>query len=291
MSRHPKTEVAAINIRIPVEKDRDYVSLISQLAELRLGVKVYGDSYVAISFFDPDTGLGAFSKYTEIDIDGDWFDLEDFELAAPEKIDEIFIPENLRPNHAAFYFKLDAGLHVLTFEKYSDSKSLSTRSVEKYFGEVLSGTEIVQNYGIVEADIVKSYGEVERILALPNLKEIRLLIRRPNPDDVSGSLAKVIEDRLREQNGEEYEEVLKSKDDGLLPNDRTKSLAQVAAENGQVKAKSIVNGVLTEHDTSEAPLTEVLKYDPEAETTLGVFHALSARLMAIIRGKREELGE
>ena len=33
-----------------------------------------------------------FSKYSEIDIDGDWFDLEDFGPAGPDKIDEVSIP-------------------------------------------------------------------------------------------------------------------------------------------------------------------------------------------------------
>ena len=291
MSRHRKTEVAALNIRIPIDYKRDYGALLEDLRSLRRGVRVFGDSYVAVSFYDSKTKTGTFSKYTEIDIDGDWFDLEDFGIAKPSRIEEIFIPDSLRPNHAAFYFKLDIDLHVITFEKYSESKSLSTRSLEKYFQEILGEESIVEKYGLVESDIVKNYGEVERILALPDLKEIRLTIRRPNQDDISGSLAKIIEDRLHEQNGEEYEEIIRSRDDGLKPNDRTKVLAQIAAENGQVRAKSVVNGILTDHDTSEVPLTEASKYSADEETAMTVFSRLSAKLLVLIKGKRAEIGE
>lgn len=289
MARKPKTEVAAINIRIPSNKERDYTRLLATLAELKRGIRVYGDSYVAISFFDTETGFGAFSKYTEIDIDGDWFDLEDFDAATPEKLDEIFIPENLRPNHAAFYFKLDSELHVISFESYSDSKSLSARSVERYFREIVEDAAVLEAFGIVEADVVKSYNEVERLLALPDLRELRIVIRRPNEDDLSGGWAKIVEDRLAEQNGEEYEEALKSKDDGLKPNERTTKLAQVAAENGQVKAKSIVNGVLVEQDTSEKPLTEVTQYDKDQDSTRSVFDRLSDLIFGKIREARESL--
>lgn len=290
MPRRAKTEVSAVNIRIQADHTRNYTALLESLARLKVGVKVFGDTYVAISSFDGSTGEGILSKYTEIDIDGDWFDIEDFDVATPDKIQDVSIPDNLRPNYAAFYFKVDPDLHVLAFETYSDSKGLSSRSVERYFREILSRSEIVENFGRIEADVVKNYSEIEKILHLPYLRELRLIIRRPNPDDVSGDLAAKIEERLREQNGEEYEEALKSKDeDGLRPNSRTKRLSLVAAENGQVAAKSIVNGVLVSHDTTEKPLKEVETFSRDETEAKFVFLTLADRIYNQIRRSRDRV--
>ncbi|SMX34389.1 DUF4747 family protein [Actibacterium lipolyticum] len=287
MPRPSKIEVSAINLRIPADKPRNYSDLIKRIFDKRVAVKVYGDSFVAITQYNAKSGLGVFSKYSEIDIDGDWFDIEDFGPADPEKVDEVSIPETLRPNFSAFYFELDDESHVLSFESYSESKGLSARSVERYFKEALSDDAIIEEFGWVEADVVKSYGEVERIINLPNLKELRIVIRRPNPDDLSGDFAARIEERLREQNGEEYEEVTRSKDtDGLKPNERTKKLAIVGAENGEVSGKSIVNGVQVPHTTKEKPEKIVDTYNKEEVDTRTMFRKLAGRMIESIKQRR-----
>lgn len=289
MARSPKLEVAAVNVRIPETHDRDYAALLQSLADLRRGVRVYGDSYLAISNFDSEKNVGVFSKYTEIDIDGDWFDLDDFDTAGPEKIDEINIPESLKPNHSQFFFELSPELHVIAFSSYSSSKGLSSRSVERYFAEALRWGEVADKFGKVESDIVKSYGEVDRILELPELKQLHLIIRRPNSDDIGRSLADIIEERLREQNADQYEESLTATGaSDLDPNERTKKLAHVAAENGQVHAKSIVNGVLVPQNTEESPLTEHTIYDPDLGE-LPVFQGLAKTIFAKIEEARKAL--
>lgn len=289
MARDPKIEVSAVNIRIPESHERDYGGLLALIASLQRGVRVYGETYLAISFYDPAENIGVISKYTEIDIDGEWFDLDDFDTATPERVGEIKIPESLKPNHSQFLFSLDADLHVVAFSTYADSKGLSSRSVEKYFKEILLADEVAARFGRVEADIVKSYEAVERILSLPDLKELRLIIRRPNSDDIGGGLARVIEERLREQNADEYEEILKAKgQNSLEPNKRTEDLAVVAAENGQVRGKSLVNGVMTEADTTDRPLTEGTTYKPD-QPELAMFRVIAAKVYQQITRARASL--
>lgn len=290
MPRPSKIEVSAINLRIPADKPRDYSDLIKKIFDKRVAVKVFGNSFVAITQYQKDSGMGVFSKYSEIDIDGDWFDLEDFGPAGPDKLDEVSIPETLRPNLSAFYFSLDEGSHVLTFESYSESKGLSARSIEKFFKAALIRADILNEFGRVEADIIKSFGEVERIINLPNLKELKIVIRRPNSDDVSGDLASAIEERLREQNGEEYEEVTRSKDnDGLKPNERTKKLAFVGAENGEVSGKSIVNGVQVPHTTKEKPEKIVDTYNKDDVDTRTIFGRLAEQMVKAIKQRRASM--
>lgn len=62
------------------------------------------------------------AKFTEIDIDGDWFDLDAFDTATPEMVEGIDIPTALRPNLSQFYFIVEPTDHVVVFETYSDSR-------------------------------------------------------------------------------------------------------------------------------------------------------------------------
>ena len=289
MARDSKTEVAAINLRIPSDANRDYVGLIILLASLRRGVRVHGDTFVAIQSFNEATRIGTFSKYTEIDIGGDWFNLEKFSPASAEDKSSINIPDKLRPNHAAFYFKINNDLHTLAFELYSDSKGLSTRSVEQYFKYSLKWKEISSQFGDVQADIIKSYDEAESLLSLPKLKEIRFTIKRPNPDDIDNGLANFIEGILHEQNADEYEEVIKSRDkDSILPNDRSFKLAKVASENGKFSVKNLENGVLTTHSTDEIPLKEVVKHKSD-ESALNIFVRMAGDIFEKVRSARAQV--
>lgn len=291
MARPPKLEVSAINLRIATDEDRNYEKLVEHLVAQRRGIRVYGDSYVALSFYDPKSNTGIVSKYTEIDIDGDWFDLEDFDAAQPAKLDEIRIPETLRPNLAQFYFYIDAKSHVFFFSSYSDSKSLSARSMERYFAQALRWRAIEDDFGRVEADIIKSYDEAEKLLSMPHLKEIRFIIGRPNTD-LGRGLAEEIEERLESENGDEYEEVIRAKaGKDLTPTQRSKDLAIVASENGKVETKSLVNGIMTPHTTEDSPLVEKDTYDPETQIELGVFHRLAQSLLARITEMRNRLRE
>jgi hypothetical protein len=291
LARDAKIEVAVVNVRISEDFERDYTGLIELIASLRRGVKVRGDTYLAISYFEPKTGVGVFSKYTEIDIDGNWFDLGDFEAATPDKLGEINIPENLRPNLSQFWFLLNPKLHVIAFSSYSESRALSARSVERFLRESANWREVIRKFGVVEIDVVKSYDGVEKILDLPKLKELELIIKRPNSDDVGDDLARVIEERLKGQNADVYEESLKAKGaKNIEPNERTRKLALVAAENGQVRARSLVNGVMTPADTEDIPLVEVEKYkSDEAESS--VFSKVANRIFDRIRQARNSIRE
>lgn len=289
MSRDSKIEVSAINLRIPESKNRDYSGLIKTLSDLKRGVKVYGDSYVAINYYNELSKWGVISKYTEIDIDGEWFNIEDFSVATVDQVGKIVIPDNLKPNLAQFYFMIDTDLHIFVFSSYSESKGLSARSMGLYFKEALEWTEITDQFGRVESDIVKSYDQVDRLLSLPNIKEITVIINRPNPDDIGESLATIIENRLSEQNADQYQETLKAKGpNSIVPSERTKDLAKIAAENGTYRQKSVVNGVLKSEDTDNSPLFEVKKYKSH-ESEQRIFFSLAKKLIDRVRVARESL--
>lgn len=265
MARRIKVEASALNIRIPFDKDRNYKSLLSAIADLKRGVRVYGDSFVAINNFDEDDQFGIISKYTEINTEGNWFNTDTFSQAEDEEISNVNIPNELKPNLSQFHFFLDESLHSIIFETYSDSKSLSPSAFEKYFQAAVLSPSIRNEFGRIEISVIKSYAETERLLSLPDLKEVRMFIRRPNSDDLGEDLASEIEERLNAEGADEYEESIKVKGSGeLTPSERTKKLAIVAAENGHVNVKSIVNGVTLTQGTELKPLIEVDTFGQES---------------------------
>ena len=286
MARNFKHEVAAINLRVRQKENRDYADLIDTLAKLKRGVRVYGSSYLAINYFDKSKNFGVLSKYDEIEIDGDWFNVEGFDIASPADLENISIPKNLKPNHSRFFFTLDEKIHTVAFSSYATSRSLSVKAVEKYFRAALGWREVTKKFGVVDADIVRDHGRVEAILGLPNLREVEIIIRPPNPDDINESLAKVIEKRLKEQHAEEYEERIRSSGKNhLVPNARTKALGNIAAENGEVKAKNVENGTVVNYTSNDMPLKEVKTFNGDT-SELSVFNILAKAILSKIYAAR-----
>lgn len=289
MARNFKVEVAAINIRIPEDKERDYETLIEIIARTRRGIPVYGDSHIVVSSFNKRENTGVISKYTEIDLSGDWFNQNSFDAATPEQLSEINIPTHLKPNHASFYFSLDPKEHVLAFTSYAGAKGLSPRAVEKFFKTAVTWKEVKDKFGRVEVDLIKDYGAVQDILNLPHLKELEFIIRPPNNDDIGSTLAAAIEETLREQNADEYEEKLKAKGKkNIKPNKRTRALGSVAAENGEFRAKNLEKGMKVSYNTADKPLREMETHTRDA-SDLAVFRTIAKKVFGIIAGKREEV--
>lgn len=288
MTRDSKIEVAAVNIRIQDVKNRDYTALIKTIFDNRTGYQVYGDSYVIITLFNEKSNTGVISKYTEVAIDGSWFDTAKLDVASSADVGKIVIPSTLKPNLSQFYFSLDPALHTIAFERYSDSKSLSLNAMRKFFDKAVFEERVRTRFGTVDVDIVNSHLAVLNLLDQPDIKEVRVTIRRPNADDVGDDLAAIIEERLREQGASEYEETLKAKGEkSINPNERTRKLATVAAENGDVVVKSLVNGVTLTQHAAKTPLIEAEKYKSD-EAAWPHFVALARKLFAKVQSVRAQ---
>ncbi|OCJ05262.1 hypothetical protein A6U87_14740 [Rhizobium sp. AC44/96] len=287
MSRPFKHEVAALNIRINDKDRRDYPKLIKQIADLKRGVRVLGKTNLAISYFDEISLRGIILKYDELPAADEWFNTENFDGASLEDLKEIVIPDKLKPNYARFYFALDPNLHVIAFQTYGRSKGLSTLAVEKYFKAAVKFEEITDAFGQVDADIIADHGAIDRILNLDNLKELEIIIRPPNSDDIGETLAQIIEDRLREQNAEEYRERLKTKGKKHIePNERTRALAHVAGQNGEVKAKNLEGGAQVSYNSDSSPLKE-MRTTAENGQDLTMFNILSRFIFSKVGIARE----
>jgi len=79
-------------------------------------------------------------------------------------------------------------------------------------------------------------GSVEKILALPRLRHLKIVVTRPNPDDLADDYAAVMK-RLADQKARTLTQELQKapKGDRLIPDADTQSLAKIAGTNGYVE--------------------------------------------------------
>jgi len=284
-----KHEVAAINIRIPADRTRNYSDLIADIANSKKSVQVYGSSHLAINYYDPKQNIGILSKFDEIESDGDWFNIETFDKADSNDLLENFVSDKLRPNHHRFFFTLDEKLHVIAFSTYGGSKPLSVNAVEKYFRSALRWEAISEKFGRVEADIVKDHTGVRRLLELPNIREVSITIRPPNSDDVGPQLAAIMESRLHRQRAKEYTETwIAAPKESLDLDLETKAIGELAADNGEVNVKNVEDGLVVAYTSKNMVLKEQAKFKDASE--LSMFRSLASKLLTKIGIARQAGG-
>lgn len=287
MARRAKLEVSSINVRISADFARDYSGLFTRAVQIRAAAKVASDKYVAITSYEPSTGFGVISRYSEIDVDGDWFDVDNFGVANPDTLEDVNIPTQLRPNLSTFEFFVEPDMHVMVFESYSASKGLTPPMLQKALRSIFERADLASEFGRIEVDTIKNPDQIKDILNLENLRELKITIRRPNPDDLPDDLAAEIEDVLRREKAEELERTIRSKNDsGLEPSEHTRKLALVAADNGKVEAKARKDGVMGQHSSHAYPLKIADTYNSEETSSTWVFKGLCHRMLDKVRSVR-----
>jgi Domain of unknown function (DUF4747) len=152
MARKKKVEVAAVNVRIHPHPPGIYRQFLRDAFALRRAVRVRGDTYMILGSLDTgddeqDMLQGTLIKFTQIDPDAPWFNLETFAEAQEEQLGAIRIPENLRPNMVSMYFAFSIPHHLFIFERYSDGKVLSARQATRFLEHFFNDECLREKYG------------------------------------------------------------------------------------------------------------------------------------------------
>jgi hypothetical protein len=185
---------AGINVSLPEPHSPErYVELIQAIFNRRMPVRVRGDQHVMISSLanaSISAGYleGTLARFTEIDADLPWFNLERLDQAEDTDRLSISIPESLRPNYKPFLFYFDIKSHTFVFEQSSGSQSLSVWGVQKFLSESVNADEIAMTFGSVSISLIQSEEALDVIFGLRNIRKLRILYRLPNPDDHSSLL-------------------------------------------------------------------------------------------------------
>lgn len=285
MGRKQKFQAVVVSVRIPDDKDRNYPALLKKIYELKKSVQVYPGIGMALTSFNESSSQGTVSKFSIIDADGDWFDESGFGPASEEDLKKISIPGNLKPNLISKPLYLNKEDHLIAILTYSVGKSISPIQVEKFFRTVVSLPEIINDFGAVQIDLFKDSDEIEALLNIKTLKEIKIVVSRPN--HIMAGVAKEIEEALKAENADELTRTIKSKDkDYLDPGPHTQALGLLAAENGSMSVKFEDEGATVTSNSESKPLVKTIISDDPETTEIGIFQKMKDFLFGAVRENR-----
>ena len=156
MARPKKLSVSGLNVRIINPEQRNYAALFQAILRAKRSVAVRGTDHIILTAFGKAAASqqvpfsGVIGKYTDIPEDADWLDTASLVAAEEDRLEEIIIPSDLKPNYQAFFCALFPQQHIFAFETHSESRSLSPRSVEKWLRAVVRIPAIRREFGEIE---------------------------------------------------------------------------------------------------------------------------------------------
>lgn len=285
MSRLPALRLAALNIVLQPHTPERYVDLWQALFDLHKPVPIRGDQSLmlgrieAIDSEDHTKGfIGLIFRFTTIDTNKPWFDIDDGKEADPAVVKrEVKIPPHLCPNLATFAYRFFPHGHRLIIERQNESNDgLSPGAVEKLLTYLITVPEIAAKFENIDVTVEQEKETISQMLKLASLKELTITVKRPNPgdDDSDEDERIVFEDMQKERVRKKTVVLASTKNQSLAPSDHTKRLARVAKSNGRVEAiQEKTDGVRAKISSRDHPQIETARYNPKQQTRIDAFLA------------------
>jgi hypothetical protein len=224
---------------------------------------------------------GVFARFTEIDPNMAWFNIDKLEEAAESDLSEVVIPENLRPNYSPFFFQFDASKHLFVFETNGSSERVAPQQVEKFVRGLAA--RVTPDVGI-SVNLVADKSAVASVLGMPVLRHLTIVVERPNPD-VNQKVEERVRARLARLNAERETLSLDAAPSQSIKADPPlRQLALVGAANGEVIGVGRDSeGLPRKISTKQFPLTAAQRYDPDLTSPNQAFEAAAEK----VKGQRE----
>ncbi|QYK02417.1 DUF4747 family protein [Shewanella psychrotolerans] len=282
-----KLVVGAINITIQPHSPDMYLKLFRDVYKLKSPIKISGDQYALLSSLhkvksgqkEPGPITGDIYRFTSIDSDSPWFNLDTGDFADDSLMDDIKIPDNLKPNGARFSYIFYPEEHFLFYEGYYNGKSFGPQSAEKFIKSLLNRESIVAKYGKVDVTHIPSTDKLNDALKIPTKERIDMVITRPNADTFSKTQRRVMK-RMNAINVETHEQSFKAIDGQSikLDSDLT-TMAKIAANNGMVSIKGKdINSKPIEYSTTSHPFLSKIYYNSKVQDSFSALVDLTLSL-------------
>ncbi|WP_440482068.1 DUF4747 family protein [Serratia marcescens] len=288
MARAKKLTYGAVNITMHPHSPEKYIELFRMARKNASNVNLRGGSFATLSYFYPykkgqahsEPFEGEVLKYTDIDVDGDWFDIVKKDIASDEEKGRINIPDNLKPNVARFSFVFLPVSHLLVYEMQDKNRHLTSRQMESFLNGIFSHEKIIEKFGKVNVTALTEPDSVERMLSLKGITCINMVTRRPNPDDLA-SAESIMQKRFKRIGVIEEDKTYKSeRGQEIKPDGELKQDALIASRNGEVSVRRINEvGLVEVHASSDVPLQRVESYDSDV-TSVSELLLLRAKSLA-----------
>ncbi|MFW1957459.1 DUF4747 family protein [Acinetobacter guillouiae] len=208
-----------------------------------------------------DAFLGHFIRYTEI-YDAKWYNTQKEEVENEDLNELISVPDHLKLDGTIFDFIFFVKPHILIVQIDNDDTGTTANTLEKYFKAIFDNEDFKRKFKAAEITAMTHSQEIKSLLDNPHLKSIEYVIRRPNSDLFSDLIEREVLEDMEESNSDEYRFKMEAQPGKYLNlKSTTKSIGEIAAENGEVNAQ-ILDSDLTRYrdiSTKKIPIKEPVK--------------------------------
>ncbi|WP_349369539.1 DUF4747 family protein [Salinarimonas sp.] len=290
-ARGKRITVGGVNVVTHPHSADTYIALFNSAFELKLTVAVFGEQRMLLSslnFSRADEGFitGTIARFTEIDFDLPWFDSENMDIASENATKSISIPASLKPNYVPLNFVFFTNEHTFVFVQKAEQVTVSPGIMFRYLERLFASTQLAEKYGPVEITLIADKERLHEIVGIKYLRELRIFVKRPNPDDL-GSYDDEIERRLARMRASSAEVVYKTdRKESLVADDATMELADVATRNGRVEASGYdEEGLPVRRSTAEHPLLVSEWFADRGSIGIGELLDAGKKLLSIMTRK------
>jgi hypothetical protein len=291
LAREKTFYLGMLNIKIHPNSPQKYLELFKETFKLKGKMNIRGDEYAMIGSFNPvDTNnpmtgyQGDIYKFIDLDLLGDWYNLDRAEEATEDEVSEIKIPDALKPHFQRFsyvFFPKKHRIAILTNNEKNKSFGIST--ARKFFDHLFNDEKLIKKFDEVDVIIEQAVEELENIVSTYEISTLNIVITRPNADDNDEDEIEVLE-RLQSQNIHKLDHTYRAQTGKRIePNEDTMKLARVATSNGFVYASGKdADGKKIERSTIQYPQIEPFKYDHDKHNFKQLVFTKAIELLKII---------
>jgi hypothetical protein len=191
-------------------------------------------------------------KYYDLSPFGLWYRESTQEaVESTEESPLAAIPEDLKPELIIIPAVFISPGHQIIF----DAGKMGPSTAERFFHALFSDPLLLDRFGPVDVTMIQDHEQLERILSLETITQLRIFIKRPNADDEESDEER-IQRRMESMDVYRWEQVLGGQPrrrESIRPDEGLKPYMRVALENGEVRAKGYEAEQVVELSTRTSP--------------------------------------
>lgn len=287
MGKERTLRVGGLNVRVHTKHAADeYAELWKALHRLRLpttrGVNALMIGSVASLGDAHDASLvGSIYRFTNINPEDPWFDIDEHKEADANDVAEVKIPTKLKPNLKEYPYLFDVKNHKLFFKSGGHGGGISPLLVQRMLQNISGRPRIARRFGDVDLTVMTEKGMLGRLLRWPEIRQIELVLERPNPSDFDDDHSFYERLKRRGLKKEVTTFVKANEEKTITPDGEMLKMFEIAVNNGKYTQKGKnAEGVIETASSTKYPLEEATTYDPELTNERNAFIEVASRLAA-----------
>jgi len=256
--RDKTLNLAGVNITVHPHNENFYIDLLNETWKKRRKATVRGKEKGSISRpIIERRGNITFAyipilKYYDLSPFGLWY--KETTQEAVESTEEnplASIPEGLKPDLVIIPAVFVSPGHQIIF----DGGKIGPKTAERFFHALFADPLLIERFGPVDVTMVQDHEQLERILSLETITQLRIYIKRPNADDEESEEER-IQKRMEDMGAYRWDQTLggqSRRKDPIKPDEELKPYMRAALENGMVEAQGYDKDQKVELSTRTSP--------------------------------------